>query len=257
MSALKVVSLGWGIQSFTLAAMVALGELEPVAFAIHANTTHEFSGTYAFAAKWTPWLEERGVKVVTVRNEANPIPDNKVVDIPAFTIGKHNMDGQLNRHCTGDWKIAPMRRHIQSIRAGQPVEQWIGISLDEFQRMRDSDVKYITNRYPLVEKRMTRNDCVKWLLAHGLEVPPKSACTFCPFHSAAEWRKIKASPADWLEAVTVDRAIRRARPPYDLFVHSKRIPLEDVDLRTPEEKGQMSIFDEPDENGECSGVCFI
>ena len=29
--------------------------------------------------------------------------------------------------------------------------------------MRDSDVKYITNVYPLVEKRITRADCVAWL----------------------------------------------------------------------------------------------
>ena len=31
---MKVISLGWGVQSFTLAAMVALGELEPVDYAI-------------------------------------------------------------------------------------------------------------------------------------------------------------------------------------------------------------------------------
>ena len=46
---MKTISLGWGVQSFTLAAMVALGDLEPVDVAIHADTTHEASGTYAFA----------------------------------------------------------------------------------------------------------------------------------------------------------------------------------------------------------------
>lgn len=251
---LRVISLGWGVQSFTLVAMVALGELEPVDFAIHADTTHEYSGTYAFAAKQTPWLEVRGVKVVTVNN-AQPMPEltSYKTDLPAYTWnGKTN--GELKRQCTGDWKIAPMRRYIQSVRNRQPVEQWIGISLDEFQRMRDSDVKYITNRYPLVDKRMTRNDCVNWLKVHALEVPPKSSCVFCPFHNAAEWRKIKASPVDWAEAVSVDRAIRKARTPYDLFVHSSRKPLEDVDLRTPEEKGQMNFLDE---NNECSGLCFV
>lgn len=48
------ISLGWGVQSFTLAAMSALGELPAVDVAIHADTTHEASGTYAFAARWTP-----------------------------------------------------------------------------------------------------------------------------------------------------------------------------------------------------------
>ena len=52
----------------TLAAMSALGDLPPVDVAIHADTTHERSATYAYAQRWTPWLEARGVRVVTVRN---------------------------------------------------------------------------------------------------------------------------------------------------------------------------------------------
>jgi hypothetical protein len=245
------LSLGWGIQSFTLSAMVALGELPPVDVAIHADTTHEFSGTYDFARRWTPWLEERGVKVVAVENTATRLGIDNVVDIPAFTASERS-NGQLHRQCTLDWKIVFLRRWIQANRNGQPVEMWLGISLDEFQRMKDSDVKYITHRWPLIEKRMTRTDCVKWLEAHNLEVPPKSACTFCPFHNTAEWRKIKASPVDWQEAVSVDEAIRHARPPYDLFVHPARKPLIDVDLRTMEEKGQMSLWD-----AECSGICGV
>ena len=59
---LRVLSLGWGVQSWTLAAMIALKELPLVDYAVHADTTHEHEGTYAHAAKWTPWLEERGVR---------------------------------------------------------------------------------------------------------------------------------------------------------------------------------------------------
>ena len=32
---MKVISLGWGVQSFTLAAMVALKELPPVDYAVY------------------------------------------------------------------------------------------------------------------------------------------------------------------------------------------------------------------------------
>lgn len=98
----------------------------------------------------------------------------------------------------------------------------------------------------------TRADCVAWLDKHGLEVPPKSACTFCPYRNTAEWRRIKATPEDWKEAVEVDNAIRKARPPYDLFVHPARIPLEDVDLRTETERGQLSLWD-----NECGGICGV
>jgi 3'-phosphoadenosine 5'-phosphosulfate sulfotransferase (PAPS reductase)/FAD synthetase len=249
--AMKVISLGWGVQSFTLAAMVALGELEPVDYAIHADTTHESSLTYDFAKRWAPWLEENGVKVITVVNRASELGQKAVVDIPAFTLSDRG-NGQIRRQCTQDWKIAPMRRWLQKNRNGEPIEQWLGISLDEFQRMKDSDVKYITHRWPLIEMKMTRADCEKWLEAHGLEIPPRSACTFCPYHNTEEWRRIKNNPDDWREAVEVDQAIRKARPPYDLFVHPARKPLEEVDLRTETEKGQLSLWDE-----ECEGVCGI
>ena len=251
---MKAISLGWGVQSFTLAAMSALGDLEPVDVAIHADTTHETSGTYAFAERWTPWLEERGVRVVTVRDAAQAATVTEFkTDIPAFTDTPGGSGGMLRRQCTGRWKIGPMRKWLQSNRDGKPVEQWLGISLDEFQRMKDSDVKYIAHRWPLIEQRMTRWDCQRYLETHGLEVPPKSACVFCPFHNMAAWREMKATGgADWQKAVEVDEAIRKVRPPYDLFLHPARIPLVDVDLRSEQDKGQLSLWD-----AECSGICGV
>ena len=64
---LKILSLGWGVQSWTLAAMAALDEIPKPDYAVHADTTHEMEGTYSHAKKWTPWLEERGIPVVTVQ----------------------------------------------------------------------------------------------------------------------------------------------------------------------------------------------
>jgi hypothetical protein len=250
--AMKILSLGWGVQSFTLAAMVALGELEPVDAAIHADTTHESILTYEFAQRWTGWLQCNSVKVITVSESiaAERVWSGEM--IPAYTSNSLGENGQAFRTCTQRWKIIPMRRWIQANRNGEPVEQWLGISLDEFQRMKDSDVKYITNRWPLIENKITRADCIKWLEEHELEVPPKSACTFCPYHNTAEWQRIKGSQADWKEAVDVDRAIRNARPPYQLFVHPARKPLEEIDFRTQEEKGQLSLWDQ-----ECSGICGV
>ncbi len=267
---LTILSLGWGIQSFTIAAMSALGELEPVDFAVHADTLHESQLTYEFIARWSPWFEEHNLIVKTVRN-----PTGGVFEIlkkpgqtqaPFFTLDKNGNQGQLNRSCTQRWKISPMRTAIrcylrETLKIKNPhpgtVEQWIGISLDEYQRMKESDVKYITHRWPLIEKKMTRADCVAWLQGRGLEVPPKSACTFCPFHDTSEWRRIQNTPADWKEATAVDRAFRDvregyARKPISVFVHPSRRPLESVDLRTETEKGQLSLWD-----AECSGICGV
>ena len=53
MPIITYLSLGWGIQSWTIAAMVALGKLPMIDFAIHSDTGHEAQGTYQHARKWT------------------------------------------------------------------------------------------------------------------------------------------------------------------------------------------------------------
>ena len=94
MPELTYLSLGWGVQSWTIAAMVALGDLPPIDLAIHSDTGHEASGTYAHAEKWTPWLTEHGIQVVTVKPENNDViredwgkkSGSPSIQIPAFTL---------------------------------------------------------------------------------------------------------------------------------------------------------------------------
>jgi hypothetical protein len=265
MPGLTVISLGWGVQSFTLAAMSALGDLPPVDFAIHADTTWERSATYEFAARWTPWLEEHGVKAVTVRaDEAkrNPAYSRKKqsVFLPVYTKDKDDITGVLKRECTGEWKIMPMHRYIRSqgAKAKKPATQWIGISKDEWHRAKDSNVKYIVQRFPLLDLGMTRADCINWLERHHLEVPGKSSCTFCPFHNNLAWAEMKRENGhDWYQAVATDEAIRDKRPPYPLFVHRKCVPLpeavsiaEDFSMTQP---GLFTVNDMPCD----SGYCFL
>ncbi len=247
---MRIINLGWGVQSFTLAAMVALGELEPIDAAIHADTTHERESTYRFSEKYTPWLEARGVRVVTVCDYEDTTDAWNGRHIPLFT--NNGKRGQAFRTCTLRWKIEPIRQWLQANRNGKSVEQWLGITTDEAERMKSSEVKYITHRWPLIEKRMSRNACIAWLARHDLDIPEKSACVFCPFHNRSAWWAMKAEGgADWRKAVEVDEAIRKARPPFDLFVHSDRIPLSEI--RSPQENGQMELW----EQNECSGTCFV
>ncbi|MCI0457802.1 MAG: hypothetical protein L0Z62_12610 [Gemmataceae bacterium] len=174
--------------------------------------------------------------------------------------------GMLWRKCTKRYKIDPIRRTIRALAEARHassrlppgcVEQWFGISADEWRRMRTSDVAYIVNRYPLVERRLTRRDCVAWLIRNGYRVPPKSACLGCPYHSDATWRAIKwNSPAEWEETVAFDRAIRRGLPGVkgEAFVHRSLLPLDLVDLRTEVERGQARL---PGFDDECSGQCGV
>lgn len=257
------LSMGWGLQSWTLAAMSALGELPKVDVAVHSDTTHEREATYTFAAEWTPWLEQRGVKVVTVHNQARGGTDAVIggskTPIPAHTINA-GKDGRINRQCTSDWKIQPIRRYLQAHRQGQPVELWLGITVDEWHRAKDADVQYITHKFPLLEMGMSRQDCITWLDAKGLPSPGKSSCSFCPFLNRKAWQQMKReNGADWQHAVEVDAAIRNVRPPGQLFVHPARVPLTEA-VVIPEDfnYSQIELLGSDDRDAECdSGHCFL
>lgn len=266
--ALTVISLGFGVQSFCLAAMSALGDLPPVAFALHADTGWEREATYRFAERWTPWLEVTGVRVVTVEDREHArrivVPTSKrrqkEFDLPCYTQTGNGV-GQLSRQCTDDWKLRPMRRSLSAELARRglakrpgAVEEWLGISLDEWQRMKDAGVQWITRRWPLVEKRMSRADCVTWLQRHGLEVPVKSSCTFCPFHRRGDWEAMKRTDgADWRQAVEVDALIRDACPPHPIYVHRACKPLpEAVSILEDAGAEQLTL-----DAGCDGGVCFV
>jgi len=241
MSELTVLSLGWGVQSFTLAAMVALGELPPIDYAIHADTGWERSETYTFAERWTPWLEERGIKIITVQvpSSIRDMSDSSVTP-SLFTVGPLGR-GMLRRTCTDRWKIRPMRTWLRGelsrrgiMQSRGVVKKWIGITLDEANRMPISSVRYIVIHRPFLEmlpQMYTRQMCINWLQDHDLEVPVKSACIICPYHNFWTWREIQlADNGDWQRAIDADRAIRDKRPNYKCYLCSDRKPLEDHDF---------------------------
>lgn len=256
MGTLKILSMGWGVQTWTLAAMMALDEHPRADFVVFADTHHEGQGTYQFVRQWAPWLGEHGLTVVTVEAERTDVVREDwgktgAVLIPAFSSNNNSAkEGQVRRQCTHDWKITPIRRWLRAElgRRGLKatpgaVECWQGISWDEFQRMHTSDVAYITNVYPLVDLRMSRNECVAWLEAHQLPVPPKSACTFCPFTSIAQWKERKRQGrSDWQEAVEVDTNIRerRAVGGQTLYIHPARKPLAQA-VAIPEDEGAYQV----------------
>jgi len=247
---MRVLSLGWGTQSFTLAAMSALGQIRPFDVIIHADTGFERKETYEFIGKWGGWLLEKGANLVTVGEKDNDPIVGKAVLIPAYTL-KSGKRGMIRRQCTRDWKVKPIRRYLQANREGQRIELCIGISLDEFRRMKQSDVQYIVNNYPLIDLRLTRADCVRWLQAEGLGIPPKSSCVFCPYHDKEAWLELlKSENGNKTQAMEVDQRIRNMRPPFALFIHPHCKPIEQVKYKVKEK--QLSLWD-----NECTGMCGV
>jgi hypothetical protein len=187
-----------------------------------------------------------------------PMPDCAIF---ADTLSRRGSEGILGRRCTSDYKIAPILAKVRELiglkrRQRNPkqvmVEQWIGISLDEAIRAKPSFVPFIRHRHPLLEKRMNRVDCLRWLDANGYPRPPKSSCIGCPYHSDEQWRQLAAP--EFAEAVAFDAAIREgiAGTRDQLYLHAARVPLDQVDLSTASERGQLDLF-----LNECEGMCGV
>lgn len=243
--ALRVLSMGWGVQSWTLAAMAIEGVIPPYDLIVHA-ATRERAASRIFADRWAPKLEAAGMRVVAEAAAAQDDVDDVErpgVFIPAFTLSPEGKRGRLMRTCTDRWKISVVRRVVRReltrrnlARYGRDfapssgeVEMHLGISADESGRRSESQVQYAVNHFPLLDLGMTRDDCEAWLRSHGYPVPIKSACTFCPFRSPRSWEALRGSDSeDWAEAVQVDEAIRHKRPGYLTFLHPARRPLADV-----------------------------
>ena len=265
---LTVLSLGWGVQSFTLAAMSALGDLPKLDLLIHADTTWERQATYEFADRWFTWLQERGMTYIA----ASSLSARKIekgpgsVNIPAFLHGR-NGDSQLRRQCTDRWKINVVRQlmsqelEIRGLKKTEDViEQWLGISWDEASRAKNSVVRYIANRHPFLERetRMTRTDCIKYLQQHDLEVPVKSSCTHCVYHSQENWEALKRQNGpDWQEALYFDGLIRNASAKINrtLYIHSSRKPLA-LAVKLPEDEGYVQPDLMPGPGCDTAGYCW-
>jgi hypothetical protein len=293
---LRVLSLGAGVQSTTLALMAAHGEIGPMPdCAVFADTGWEPKGVYEHLA----WLRSPNVlpfpvHIVSAGDLRADImagaQGERSTSIPAFTcnvtpagtvvpvydqdengepvvVGSRIMAterveiGIIRRHCTTDYKIVPIRRKVRELlgitgrRAptSPVVEQWIGISLDEAIRMKPSFEDWQINRWPLIERGMTRLDCLRWLKRRGYPEPPKSACIGCPFHSDDHWRHMRDhDPEAWADAVSVDRAIRTGfrGTRAEVYLHRSAVPLDQADFSTDSHRGQLDLWP-----NECEGMC--
>lgn len=269
MTALRILSLGAGVQSTTLALMSAEGLLDQLDGAIFADTGWEPVAVYQHLGRLTATLAAAGIPVHIVRrgdlrtNVLDPQSGDNV-SVPFFVRNPDGSAGMARRECTRNYKVYPINRKIRELLGAKPpnyravprggmAEQWIGFSADELGRVGRADlVKYATLRYPLIELGMDRRACQRWLDVRGWSVA-KSACIGCPFHGNRHWREMRDQrPDEWADAVDFDEQIRtgvaRGAPRSgEAFLHASRVPLRiaPIDRTTRGERlsWQAEIFD--------------
>lgn len=96
------------------------------------------------------------------------------------------------RVCTWKFKINTFNKHIET-----PCKVYLGFDSEEKSRVwkRRGRVKNkVTEEYPLIERGISRKGCKRIIKEHGLNVPRKSGCFFCPFQKLSEWKKLLAEP---------------------------------------------------------------
>lgn len=226
--------------------------------AVFADTGDEPQAVYAHLEWLRSGVLPFPVHVVGSGRLGERLFEDKEARIPA-----HTSTGMLQRQCTRNYKLAPIRRKIRELLGKGPrdyiapgtVESWVGISTDEIIRVVPSGVRYITRRDPLIEKQMSRWDCTNWLKDHGYPIPPKSSCVFCPYKSNAQWQAMRDGDwRGWARAVEIDA---RLRSPEGLamfkkptFLHRSGVPLAEADLSKVDR--QINLF-----NNECAGMCGV
>jgi len=272
---LHIISLGAGVQSSTVALMAAHGEITPMPeCAIFADTHAEPQHIYDYLDYLDELLPFPIIKVsggdmrqMIVDSCGDNKGNARLATAPFFVKTEKAKEGRVRRQCTREFKVTPIERKLRELvglkkgerapRGEILAQQWIGISMDEITRMKDARIKWAKHRWPLIELKMTRLHCLKWMKEHGYKQPAKSACTFCPYRSDKDWFKMKnEDPVSFADAVAIDNHIRAGasgmKEGNELYIHRSLKPLEEVDLQHLSNTAQFDMFEE-----ECDGMCGV
>ena len=268
--ALRILNWGLGQDSTTIALLAEHGEIPPFDAIIWADTQQEPAEVYATLEWVMPLLTppvyrvtagDIGVSVLDASRApatstiwAQGQPPFYVRNVPNADYPTADRGAPLARTCTRMFKVRPIRRKIRDllnlgprtrVPKGVWVEQAIGFPLDELGRTFCSPVQWLVNTFPLIDQRMRKHDCARWLTAHGYPIPPKSSCRFCPYHSNAYWRRMRdTQPDEWQQAVAFEAALHQGKLPGVRgipYVHKSMVPLPMAPIDEPE-TGQEELF---------------
>ena len=178
---IHILSFGAGVNTVALMVML-MRDQSPLDGVVFADTGGETPETYESVEVARTYLAERKIPFTIVRAH------RAGTDLYGTALRRRVIPSVQWRWCTRDFKVNPIHRFYRDL--GRHVNQYVGIAFDEVHRMRDSREAYVTNLYPLIDKRLTRQHCIDIISDAGLPVPEKSGCYFCPFNSTDRWRSI-------------------------------------------------------------------
>ena len=244
---------------------------------LNANPGMEDGRTMPHVEKMLERARRSGLTAITVegpnlyRDILHLGEDGKTrLDNPPYWTdrGDGRKEGKLMQKCTRFYKIEPMdralrvylqeRHGISRTTRRLPVgcvEKWIGFGRNEIQRIKPSGQKYITFRYPLIE----RNTDVKEFFDEIRQpMPPRSVCNACFSNGLDHYRDMYENrPDDWAQAVAVDEVVRdwsQIGVKYPVYVRNTLTPLRELAANGFRLPGRENV----ENDYSCdSGYCFL
>jgi len=225
-----VWACGGGVQSTAIAALIITGLLPKPDFSVIVDTGYERTSTWEYVGDvLMPRLNKVGVNLQVIKTTdygSNALFNNGCLLIPAY--GKTEDGGKVRykTFCNGVWKVKVIRRWLRGL-GMQKCITWLGISQNEGRRQRQSDVRWNKNIYPLLDRKISKDQCIYLIAQAGLPMPPRTSCYICPGMSNTEWQDIKENYSDdWRNAIQLEKEIQMTKP--DAFLHYAMKPLEDA-----------------------------
>jgi hypothetical protein len=267
------VSFGAGVQSSMMVFAMMEGEITPAPKAvIFADVGAEPSRVY----EWLEYVKSIvPFPVITVKKPGLSLTEHSLQvkigkktgkpwwksGVPMFTKSGEKV-GLMRRACTSDMKIEPVQKKLKELSNKKRGDdslicvQMMGISFDEMQRMKQARHPWFINRYPLVENKITRQDCINWMKWHGYEEPPRSACVYCPYHDNKEWQRVRnQSEKEFQQAVEYEKRAQECARQVGMesipFLHRSCVPIDEVDFEADSDQHEFGFV------SECEGMCGV
>ena len=173
------LSFGGGVNSVAL--MLWLLDHNVEFEAVFADHGGDYPETY----EYVDMLMDKGYEITILK--PTKVIHGKTVDLYGECYEYKTTPSTRFRWCTSKYKVIPIRDYVK-----RPCFLFLGIAAEEAHRAkRNKEYEFgIIRDYPLIDHNINRQGCIEIIKAHGLPVPPKSGCFFCPFQKASEIRAL-------------------------------------------------------------------
>lgn len=228
------LSFGGGVNSVALMLWLLDHDIEfEAVFADHG-------GDYPETYEYVDMLKNKGYEITVLKTKVKA----HGIELPLYEycLEYRIVPSTRFRWCTSKFKVQPLINYVQ-----KPCFMMIGISTEESHRAyRRMDYYNNTVRdYPLIRHNINRNQCIEIIKQHGLPIPPKSGCFFCPFIKMSDWKAmVRRDDRLFCKAIALETAnIARNKEvgsKLSGYISAKNIPLESI-----VQLDQVDMFFEP------------